>query len=237
MRIAAGTIGAIAMVALLGACGNDGGGGGNPMVAAVGQMAKSAVSGGKKAAAAPRAKAGNATAGAPARAAKPSAREKLEAKGKPALRVRAPALGQDAFLTVVDAKADVVTWTAQGQANFSLRDGVLIQTRGLGADLMSAEAPSLAQLKGGASYPRIYYFLGADDAGTRRTYDCTAATVGSEKIEILGKSHSVTRVTETCLRQNGKVSNDYWIEGNTVRKSRQWASNTVGYLEFEKVID
>lgn len=235
MRIAAGTIGAIAMVALLGACGNDGGGG-NPMVAAVGQMAKTAVSGGgKKAAAAPRAKA--ATAGAPARGTKPSAREKLEAKGKPALRVRAPALGQDAFLTVVDAKADVVTWTAQGQANFSLRDGVLIQTRGLGADLMSADAPSLAQLKGGASYQRIYYFLGADDAGTRRTYDCTAAAVGSEKIEILGKSHSVTRLTETCIRQNGKVSNDYWIEGNTVRKSRQWASNTVGYLEFEKVVD
>ena len=236
MRIAAGTIGAMAMVALLGACGSDGGGGGgNPMIAAVGQMAKSAVSGGKKAAAAPKAKTG--TAGAPARAGKQSARERLEAKGNPALRVRAPSLGQDAFLTVVDTKANVVTWTAQGQANFSLRDGVLIQTRGLGADLMSADAPSLAQLKGGASYQRIYYFLGADDAGTRRTYDCAAGVVGTETIEILGKSHKVTHVTETCTRQNGKVSNDYWIEGGTVRKSRQWASGTVGYLDFEKVVD
>lgn len=236
MRNAKGSIAAFVVVALLGACGNDGGGG-NPMVAAVGQMAKSAVSGGKKAAAAPKAKSATATAGAPARAAKPSAREKLEANGKPALRVRAPALGQDAFLTVIDTKGDVVTWTAQRQANFSLRDGVLIQTRGLGADLMSADAPSLAQLKGGASYQRIYYFLGADDAGTRRTYDCTAAATGSETIEILGKSHAVTRVTETCTRPNGKLSNDYWIEGSTVRKSRQWASNAVGYLEFEKVVD
>lgn len=227
MSIAKGSIAALALVVLLGACGNDGGGG-NPMIAAVGQMAKSAVAGEKTK---------KNAAAKPAKGAKVSAREKLEASGKPALRVRAPALGQDAFLTIIDTKGDVVTWTAQRQANFSLRDGVLIQTRGLGADLMSAEAPSLAQLTGGASYQRIYYFLGPDDAGTRRTYDCAAAVAGRETIEILGKSHAVTRVTETCTRPNGNVTNDYWIEGSAVRKSRQWASNLVGYLDFEKVVD
>ncbi|MFN4204494.1 MAG: YjbF family lipoprotein [Tabrizicola sp.] len=211
------------MLALLGACGNDGTG--NPEIAAVGQMAKSAVAKGRKGAA------------GPGPAAQATGRAELEAYGKPVLRVRAQSLGQDALLTIADAKADVVTWTAQGQANFSLRNGVLIQTRGLGADLMSAQAPALAQLKGAASYQRIYYFLGPDDAGTRRTYDCSAAVVGGETVDILGKSHRVTHVTETCTRPNGKVTNDYWIEGNTVRKSRQWASSTVGYLEFEKVID
>lgn len=224
MRFPKKAIAAIALMALLGACGNDGGGG-NPLVAAVGQMAKSAVSKERKGAA-----------GA-ARPTKPAGREELEAYGKPVLRVKAQALGQDALLTIADTKADVVTWTAQGQANFSLRNGVLIQTRGLGADLMSADAPALAQLKGAASYQRIYYFLGPDDAGTRRTYDCAAVVVGAETVEILGKSHGVTHVTETCTRPNGKVTNDYWIEGNTVRKSRQWASSGVGYLEFEKVID
>ncbi len=195
------------------------------MAAAVGQMAKSTLAKGKKdAAAAPK-------------AAAPVGRAELAAFGKPILRIQSKALGQDAFLTIADAKENVVTWTAQGQANFSLRDGVLIQTRGLGADLMSAQVPSLAQLRGGANYERIYYFLGPDDVGTRRTYDCTTATVGRETIEVVGKSHATTRVTETCTRQNGKVTNDYWIEGTTVRKSRQWASNTVGYLEFEKVID
>lgn len=188
-------------------------------------MAASAVAKGKKD-----------TAGA-ARAARPAGRAELEAYGKPVLRVKAQTLGQDALLTIADTKADVVTWTAQGQATFSLRNGVLIQTRGLGADLMSADAPALAQLKAAASYQRIYYFLGPDDAGTRRTYDCSAAVVGAETVEILGKSHGVTHVTETCTRPNGKVTNDYWIEGNTVRKSRQWASGRVGYLEFEKVID
>ncbi len=225
MRISARLVAVAAAVSLLAACGNDKGGA-NPVVAAVGQMAKAALPKGKKGGQAPAAK-----------PAAPVGRAELEAYGKPVLRIRAKALGQDAFLTILDTKENVVTWTAQRQANFSLRDGVLIQTRGVGADLMSAQVPTLAQLRGGASYGRIYYFLGADDVGTRRTYDCTAATVGQETIEIVGKSHATTHVTETCTRPNGKVTNDYWIEGNMIRKSRQWASNLAGYLEFEKVID
>lgn len=213
-----------AALACLTACGNDKSGA-NPVAAAVGQMAKATLAKGKKGAA------------PAAQAAAPVGREELAAFGKPILRVQSKALGQDGFLTIVDSKENVVTWTAQGQANFSLRDGVLIQTRGIGSDLMSAQVPTLGQLAGGESYPRIYYFLGPDDAGTRRSYDCTAAIVGRETIEVVGKSHNTTHVTETCTRPNGKVTNEYWIEGAKIRKSRQWASNAVGYLEFEQVID
>lgn len=214
----------VAALACLAACGNDKSAS-NPVAAAVGQMAKATLAKGKKGAA------------PAAQAAAPVGRDELAAFGKPILRVKSKALGQDGFLTIVDTKENVVTWTAQGQANFSLRDGVLIQTRGVGPDLMSAQVPTVAQLMGGESYPRIYYFLGADDAGTRRSYDCSAATVGRETIEVIGKSHATTHVTETCTRPNGKVTNDYWIEGKLIRKSRQWASNAVGYLEFEQVID
>ena len=224
MRISSRLAAFAAALALLSACGNDKGGA-NPVVAAVGQMAKSTLAKGKK---------GAAPAAQPAA---PVGRAELEAFGKPVLRIQSKALGQDAFLTIADAKENVVTWTAQGQANFSMRDGVLIQTRGVGSDLMSAQVPTLAQLKGGASYPRVYFFLGPDDIGTRRSYDCSATTIGAETIEVVGKSHATTHVTETCTRPNGKVTNDYWIEGNVIRKSRQWASNSVAYLEFEKVID
>lgn len=214
---------AIALV-FLAACGNETGAR-NPVASAFGQMAKASLSKGK----------GGKTAASPA--ATRVGREELSSYGKPILRVRSKGLGQDSFLTIADTKAEVITWTAAAQATFSLRDGVLIQTRGLGADLMSAAAPSLAQLKTAASYQRIYYFLGGDDRGTRRTYDCVASIVGDETVEVLGKNHTVTHVAETCTRPNGKVSNDFWIEGATIRKSRQWASGGVGYLEFEQVID
>jgi Group 4 capsule polysaccharide lipoprotein gfcB, YjbF len=225
VSIASRLVAAALALSLVGACGNDKGGG-NPVAAAVGQMAKASLA---------KAKGGKAAAGAPA--AQPVTRADLAAFGKPILRLRAERLGQDAFLTIADQKSGVVTWTAQGAATFSLRDGVLIQTRGLGADLMSADAPSLAQLKSGASYTRVYFFLGADDGGTRRTYECAAATVGSETIEVVGKSHAVTHVAETCTRQGSTLTNDFWIEGNTIRKSQQWNSALVGHVEFEKVID
>ncbi|MFN5999651.1 MAG: YjbF family lipoprotein [Paracoccaceae bacterium] len=209
------------VLALLASCGNDTGAT-NPVASAVGQMAKASLAKGK---------------GAASPAPAPVSRKDLEAYGKPILRVRSERLGQDGFLTIADAKADVVTWTAQGQATFSLRDGVLIQTRGLGADLMSAEAPSLSQLQSGASYTRVYFFLGEDDRGTRRTYDCVASTVGREKVTVLDKTHDVTHVSELCTRPNSKVTNEFLIEGKTIRKSRQWASSRVSYVEFERVID
>lgn len=225
MSIAPRLVAAAIALSLLGACGNDKGGG-NPVAAAVGQMAKASLA---------KAKGGKAAAAAPA--AQPVTRADLAAFGKPILRIRAERLGQDAFLTIADEKSGVVTWTAQGAATFSLRDGVLIQTRGLGADLMSAEAPTLGQLTSGASYTRVYFFLGPDDIGTRRTYECTASTVGAEKIEVVGKSFAVSHVSEVCTRQGSKLTNDFWIEGKTIRKSRQWASATVGHVEFERVID
>ena len=224
MRLRKRLASAAVVLALIAGCGNDSGTT-NPVASAVGQMAKARLAKGK------------ASKTASPAAAAPVSRKDLAAYGKPILRVRAELLGQDGFLTIADAKANVTTWTAQGQATFAQRDGVLIQTRGLGADLMSAEAPSLGQLTSGASYTRVYFFLGEDDRGTRRTYDCVATAVGRESITILEKTHAVTHVSELCTRPNSKVTNEFWVEGKTIRKSRQWASSRVGYIEFERVID
>jgi Group 4 capsule polysaccharide lipoprotein gfcB, YjbF len=197
---------------LLAGCGNDNTGP-NPVVSAMGAMAKQGIA---------KAKAGESGAKPADKTATPAERRaKLEEAGKPVLLVSSEVLGRTGFTTILDTKDDVITWKTPDGATFSQRNGVLIQTRGLGADLMSAQVPSVGQLLApGSSYQRIYYFLGADDQGTRRTYDCTAAVVGKESIEVLGK-----------------LSNDYWIEGKTIRKSRQFASGLVGYLDFERVID
>lgn len=219
---------ALAVVALLAGCGSEKQGP-NPVVAAIGGMAKSGMEkvNGKKAGEKP---AGNAVSPAERRA-------KLEAAGKPLLRVRSEVLDQTSLMTIADAKGDVITWKTQDGATFSQRGGVLIQTRGLGSDLMSADAPSVGQLRSGASYQRIYYFLGPDDQGTRRTYDCTASVAGQDSIEIMARSYATTHVTEVCERSPGKVTNEYWIEGGSIRKSRQWVSAGIGYVDFERVID
>lgn len=215
------------ILALLSACGSEKQQA-SPLVQAMGAVAKSAVS---RAAAK---RAGGAEAAAPA----PVTRADLEKYGTPILRAVVPARGADALLTPSDIKDGVVTWSTSDGTTFTLRDGILIQTRGLGPDLMSAQVPSVGQLlTAGGTHRRVYYFLGADDQTTRRTYDCAVTIKGKETIVIMERSHSVTRVTETCSRPQGTISNEFWIEGSTVRKSRQLLSGGAGFVDFERIID
>jgi Group 4 capsule polysaccharide lipoprotein gfcB, YjbF len=214
-------------LALLAGCGNDKGEP-SPLGAAVGTLAKATVS---------KVKARRAGGGA-AQAAAPVTRADIEKYGIPILRAVIASRGADALVTITDDKGEVVTWSTTDGTSFSLRNGVLIQTRGLGPDLMSAQVPTIGMLtQAGGSHQRVYYFLGQEDQTTRRTYDCTVEVKGRETIEIFARDHAVTHVTETCTRPQGKITNEFWIEGSSVRKSRQWASGLTGYIDFERVVD
>jgi Group 4 capsule polysaccharide lipoprotein gfcB, YjbF len=218
--------GALALV-LLAACGNDKGEP-SPLGQAVGSVAKATLGG---------LKARRAGQGA-APAAAPVTRADLEKFGIPILRAVIPARGADALLTINDEKGDVATWATTDGTTFSLRNGVLIQTRGLGPDLMSAQVPTVGMLsQDGGTHQRMYFFLGQEDLPSRRTYDCTVAVKGRETITIYGRNHNATHVTESCVRPQGKIENEFWIEGATIRKSRQWASGLTGYIDFEKAVD
>jgi hypothetical protein len=209
---------------MLAACGNDKGEP-SPLGKAVGTLAQATVA---------RVKTKRTAGAAPA----PLARADVEKYGIPILRAVIKSRGADALVTITDTKGEVVTWSTTDGTSFTLRNGVLIQTRGLGPDLMSAQVPTIGQLsQNGGTHQRAYFFLGQEDQTTRRTYDCTVAVVGRETVEIVQRSHSVTHVTETCVRPQGNVTNEFWIEGATVRKSRQWASGLTGYIEFERVVD
>ena len=217
------------VLALLAGCGSEKQEG-SPLGQAVGAVAKTAVG----AIAARRAARSGTAPAAPAQV----TRADLEAYDMPILRAVIAARGADAFVTITDQKGSVVTWSTTDGTTFTLRDGVLIQTRGLGPDLMSAKAPVVQQLlTNGGTHQRVYYFLGADDRSTTRTYDCTVAVVGSETIQVMGKSHATTHVTETCARAQGSITNEFWIEGKMIRKSRQLASGGAGFIDFERIVD
>lgn len=167
-----------------------------------------------------------------------TSRADLEAYGMSILRVVIASRAADALVTVTDTKGDVVTWSTTDGTTFALRDGVLIQTRGIGPDLMSAAAPSVADLrKVDGMHKRTYYFLGEDDQSNRRDYDCTMSRAGAETIEIFERQHRTIHLKETCVRAEGKITNDFWLEGSVIRKSRQWTSPGTGYIEFELAVD
>ncbi len=223
---------ALCLLAALAACGSGGSQNSRlvqsvntPLVQAVGSVAKATLSNAK-------------ARRAPAKAAAPVTRADLEKFGTPILRAVIPVRSADAFLTISDAKGGILTWATTDGSTFTQRDGVLIQTRGLGPDLMSAQAPSAAALRtNGGTHKRVYYFLGEDDGTTRRSYDCTVAAVGTEEIKIFQRSHRVEKFTETCARPQGSITNTFWFEGPMIRKSQQLASGGIGFIDFERVVD
>ena len=229
-RVALTGIGRVVFAALilacLSACGSDKPQA-SPLAQALGAVAKSTLHRGA-------AEGSGATAGTQTAV----TRADLEKLGTPVLQVAVAARAFAALLTPSDVKGNVVTWISQDSVTFTFRDGILIQTRGLGPDLMSAEAPSVSQLMApGVTYVRAYYFLGADDQPTRRKYDCSTAIAGKESLEILERSYTVTHVIETCSRPQGSMTNEYWIDGTTVRRSHELLSGGAGFVDFARIID
>jgi Group 4 capsule polysaccharide lipoprotein gfcB, YjbF len=120
-----------------------------------------------------------------------------------------------------------------------LQRGMVLETRGLGDELMSARVPPAALVASGTgSFQREYYYLDGADQDIRWDYDCTFATTGHETIEIIGLAYDTRIVTETCRGAEGRITNQYWVEsGGKIRQSLQWISKGVGYMKLESVIE
>jgi hypothetical protein len=172
-------------------------------------------------------------------------RATLEAQGQPVLYATLPALGTSALMRPSGRNGDVVTWRTPDRVSLSLHAGVLVATRGLGHDLMSAEttraraalsetAPGPAS---GAGYPRIYGYLDGEHRPQFRSFFCRVSGRDREVIEILGARHAVTRITESCSDPDLEFTNTHWRGPDGLAwKSRQWVGPDLGYLHTERLV-
>jgi len=133
---------------------------------------------------------------------------------------------------VADRPADGIT--------LSLRDGVLIATRGLGDDLMSADvAGDLAMLRGAGAndyYPHIRSYLDGEDQTVFRGHQCRRTGLARATIRIGGAAPAARRIETHCTSPQDAFTNIYWLDGTGgVIKSRQWISPMIGYMETERV--
>ncbi len=146
------------------------------------------------------------------------------------------------FATMVPAgKNDgVVTWRSGDHRSLSIRQGVVVATRGLGDDLMGADVGgAVAMLHNGAvaNYTRVHTFLDGEYQPTFRSFQCRKQAGTSQTLEIVQHKHSVTRIEESCFSPDGDIANTYWIGSDgTVWKSRQWVSPMLGYVETELLV-
>lgn len=212
-------IGALALVAALGACGSDKAGSGTYR-AVKGLLAASVGLG----------KAG----GAPAPA---LSRADLQKVGAAVTVVELQGLTM--YMVPAGTNRDVTTWTSAEDRTVALRDGLMIATRGFGPDIMQAAAPSVGQLAAGhGTVQRSYFYLDGADQTRRFDYTCTLAAAGSETITVFGRQHNTRHVTETCRSAAVEFTNHYWFEGgNFIRKSKQLLVPEWGYATISRVID
>ncbi len=142
----------------------------------------------------------------------------------PVLVASLPSQGRALQLHVLDRDGPVTTWATQDGLQIMLRDGMLIQTRGLGMDLMSATVPSLAQIAAMSGHNRSHFYLEGSDKPFRRDYTCVVEAGAADK-----NLPKARHLVETCDGPAGFITNHYWLEGGNLVTSKQWVSQGVGF--------
>lgn len=165
--------------------------------------------------------------------------DQIAKAGQSVIRVKVPSRGLDTLLVVRDQKAGVTSWMTGDGNLFTFRDGLLIETRGLGYDLMSSAAPSRAAVLAGAGgHNRSYFYLAKDDQNLRRDYSCSSQDLGPAAVTLQGQSYQTRHFAERCERREGfQITNEYWLDGDMIRRSKQWAGPEIGMIEFQRIVD
>ena len=160
--------------------------------------------------------------------------------GSERLRVSLPETGAVAVLGPVSRNGDVTVWQTLDGITLSFRQGVLIATRGLGDDLMSADVEGdIALLRGtddSGYHPHIRSYLDGEDRTVFRAYQCRRAGVAPSRVETGGETAAVQRVEIFCVSPEHEFTNIFWLDApGRVIKSRQWVSPMMQYMDTERV--
>ncbi len=166
-------------------------------------------------------------------------RNALEDDGQPIILVGNPALKYTNLMAPYGQNGDVQTWASQEYETVALRQGLLVATRGFGADLMSSTGPGIAQIASGAGTTRRqYYYLDGADQPHRFDYDCVLAPAGTESIAVLGKIYATRKVTESCSGNQDSFTNAFWFDkSQNLRQSQQMIAPGTDDLFLQRVID
>lgn len=147
------------------------------------------------------------------------------------LRIRIPARQADAPVRLVARNGEADTYMATDNISVSYRRGILIATRGLGADLMAGDAGATLfalQIPSGETYARQMRYLTGNHQSTWIQAGCTMKAAGAD----VRDGRKLSRYEESCIARRDRFTNLYWLDGaGKIVASRQWVSAAVGYLE------
>ena len=172
-------------------------------------------------------------------------RAALDQVAQPVLEVTVEARGDRAFLFRTLERTDsdpgrIEQWRTEDAAvTISLRNDMLIATRGLRGDLLS----SAVQVAEGSPGPagggaQLQMIRNLDFRETALVLSCELVDLGPETIEIVERRHATRHLQQRCEGGGGRVVNDYWTDARAglVWQSRQWAGPHLGYLRMRRLV-
>ncbi|MCK0168773.1 YjbF family lipoprotein [Jannaschia sp. S6380] len=131
-------------------------------------------------------------------------------------------------------------WIDANGGGILRRDGILVGTRGLGFDLLTADvAPLAAALRagGGTNVLRVNRHLRGDDRIEVRRYFCDVRPVGGETLTFYGRNFRTTVFEESCTGEGDAFVNRYWREGDgTIRRAVERVSPETGHVELSLLV-
>ncbi|WP_380056263.1 YjbF family lipoprotein [Falsihalocynthiibacter sp. SS001] len=174
----------------------------------------------------------------PEEGAAPAARDLswIETNTKPLIVVVIEETQGMGFLAYQANNKGYKTWRTSDDTSFIFRNGFLTGTKGLGQDLVSASVPSRAASSG--SQARTHYYLDGDDNVVGQNFACNWKFVGSETTPVIIKTYQTKHYSESCESGELSFKNDYWLDSSgIIRQSRQYVSETVGYVSLLKILE
>lgn len=143
------------------------------------------------------------------------------------------------FMTEISQNASVRTWASPDRRTLSTASGLIVATRGLGFDLMSANlqgSRALVTARKAGSAQRAMNYLDGENQMQQFRFSCRTARGKTQKIAIGEIKADTITMTETCRSSKVSFENTYLVDGRgRIVQSRQWLGVENGYIFWQKL--
>lgn len=165
-------------------------------------------------------------------------RSQIDAAAMPVIFVELET-GQNGTLTPYPGKGVGKTWLGADGATVTLDRGILKATRGMGDDLMGSysDFPSWTKVDTDiTSYSKKVSHLSGNNKIYEKSFKCKIKKNNIETIKIWNVAFLTTKFNESCTYKREKINNIFYVDDKgIVRRSRQYHSETLGYITIERL--
>ncbi len=158
-----------------------------------------------------------------------------EARNAPRMKIIIEDRNTEGDVVQIARRGTITTWLSPDNVSLTFDRGLLVGTRGMGRDLMSADVAQSASLiaaRQTGPVTRAHGYLdGADDI-VIHSFDCRIERRGPRRIDFNGTPRDTLLMAERCKGEAGSFMNFYWTSarGGEILQSRQWVSPEIGAI-------